>query len=91
MEPFISADTQMIQNSAIAFSNDAPLSNFLDLFCQEFRCFSAVVRSKRIAAIQSSLNRGTGQIHKIQIGKARVVFSEPSAPICLQQVESFGK
>ena len=68
MEPFISADTQMIQNSAIALSEDAPLSNFLDLFCQEFRYFSVVVRSKRITTIQSSFDRGTGQIHKIHIG-----------------------
>jgi hypothetical protein len=91
MEPFISGDNQNVQNNVIGLPNDAPLSNFLHLFCQEFKYFSAVARPKQIAAIQRLFNHGTGQINKMSVRKIPVFSCECFARICLQRAESFDK
>jgi hypothetical protein len=91
MEPFISGDNQIILNNVIGLPNDAPLSNFLNQFCQEFKYFSVVVRPKQIAAIQRPFNHGTDQINKMSVRKIPVFSGECSARICLQRAESFGK
>ena len=91
MEPFISGDNQIIQNYAIFLPNDAPLCNFLHLFCQEFKYISTVFRPKQIATIHKSFNCNIDQIIIMHVIKIPVVSCERSARICLQKAESFGK
>jgi hypothetical protein len=55
MEPFVSGGNQIIQNNAIGLPSDAPLSNVLHLFCQEFKYISAVIRSRQISTVPKFL------------------------------------
>jgi hypothetical protein len=71
MEPFISGGNQIIQNNAIGLHSDAPLSNVLRLFCQEFKYISAVIRSKQISTIPKFLTSVPTKFIKSILEKSR--------------------